>query len=506
MTGDSGVVPLTEAAGRDRSVIGAKAASLVQLAQLGLCTPPAFVVTTDVWRAHRRDGRLPDAVVAAIDEAVAELEARTGRHFGGDVDPLLLSVRSGSAASMPGMLDTILDVGFGPGTRAGLAAAVDDAFARRCHRRFLAGWAAVVLGRRVAADSDLDDLAASIGGGLPPAPRDQLIEAVMAVLRSWENERAHAYRDRHGIDHELGTAVVVQAMVFGDRGPASGTGVAFSRDPDTGLPGLCGDFLPGAQGSDVVAGTHDPLPVAALAEVSPDAFVELEAAMAALEGATRDMVDVEFTVEVGTLHLLQHRPGPRAAAAAVRIAVDLVDAGVLTVDEALQRVTAEQLAHAARSTVAADAPDLLGTGVGACPGVARGEVCLSPDHVSVHEAPVVLVRNETSPDDVHAMTASAGLLTAHGGLVSHAALVARELDLPAVVGLEGLLIDDTSGTVTLGGTVLRDGDVITVDGASGRVHAGFAPVVPSAPAPHLDRLRAWIAGADRPAGEGSDPA
>jgi pyruvate, orthophosphate dikinase len=489
VTGDSGVVPLTEAAGLDRSVIGAKAASLVQLAELGLRTPPAFVVTTDVWQALRRDGCLSDAVVAAIDDAVAALEARTGRHFGGDVDPLLLSVRSGSAASMPGMLDTILDVGFGPGTRRGLAAMVDEAFARRCHHRFLAGWASVVLGQEV-----------------PAAPRAQLLGAVTAVLRSWENERAHAYRARHGIDHELGTAVVVQAMVFGDRSTASGTGVAFSRDPDTGRPGLCGDFLPGAQGTDVVDGTHDPLPVAALAAVSPEAFADLETAVNALEEATGDMVDVEFTVEDATLHLLQHRPGPRAAAAAVRIAVDLVDAGVITVDEAIRRVTAEQLALAARPTVAGGAPGLLGTGVGACPGVAGGEVCLSPDHVTTHGGPVVLVRDQTSPDDVHGMTASAGLLTAHGGLVSHAALVARELDLPAVVGVEGLEIDESAGTATLGGTVLRDGDAITVDGASGRVHAGIAPVVASAPGPHLGRFRAWLADREGPAGEGVEPA
>ena len=413
VTGDGDVVPLTEAGGLDRSVIGAKAASLVQLVALGLPTPPAFVVTTGVWRAHRRDGHLPDGVLAAIDAAVAGLERSTGRRFGGVVDPLLLSVRSGSSVSMPGMLDTVLDVGFGPGTRAALAAVVDDAFARRCHQRFLAGWAAVVP-----------------GGEVPADPRDQLVGAVIGVLRSWDNERARAYRQRHGIDDGLGTAVVVQAMVFGDRSPASGTGVAFSRDPDTGRPGLCGDFLPGAQGTDVVAGTHDPQPVRALADVAPDALAELEAAVATLEEATGDMVDVEFTVEDATLHLLQHRPGPRAAAAAVRIAVDLVDDGVIPVDEALRRVSAEQLARAASPTVAPGAPGLLGTGVGACPGVAAGAVCLSPDHVAVHDGPVVLVRHETSPDDIHGMTASAGLLTAHGGLVSHAALVARELDLP----------------------------------------------------------------------------
>lgn len=498
MTGEPRVVALEQAAGLDRSLIGAKAASLVQLSELGFRVPPAFVITTAVWRRHRELGRLPDGVAGEIEDAVARLEQLTGRRFGGAADPLLLSVRSGAPASMPGMLDTILDVGFAPGTRAALAATADDGFARRCHHRFLVGYAGTVLDRPLPADTDPDRLTVLLGGAVPSTPRDQLLGAVRAVMGSWDNERARSYREHNGIDHDLGTAVVVQAMVFGDRGTASGTGVAFSRDPDTGRPGLCGDFLAGAQGSEVVAGTHDPQPVSALAEVSPAALAELQEALTRLDEVTTDMVDVEFTVEDGVLHLLQHRPGPRAAAAAVRIAVDLVEAGSITVVEAVGRVTAGQLELAARPAVAAGAPGLLATGLGACPGVASGEVCLSPDHVVQHDGPVVLVRAETSPHDVHAMTASAGLLTARGGLVSHAALVARELDLPAVVGVDGLEVDDVAGTATLGGTVLREGDVITVDGASGRVHAGIAPVVPSAPGRHLDRLRAWMASEDPP--------
>ena len=500
MTGDEGVVPLTHAAGLDRSLIGGKGTSVVQLAALGLRTPPGFVVTTDVWRAHRAGGRLPDAAAAAIGAQVRRLEQITGRRFGGDADPLLMSVRSAPVASMPGMLDTILDVGFGPGTRPALAAGVDDGFARRCHGRFLAGWAAVVLGEPPEG-GDVDELVDRLGDRVPTDTGQQLLDAVAAVLGSWDNERARAYRDHHAIDHEPGTAVVVQAMVFGDLGPASGTGVALSRDPDTGEPGLCGDFLPGAQGADVVAGTHATQPLAALADVAPDALAELRAAVATLEAATGDMVDVEFTVEEGTLHLLQHRPGPRAAAAAVRIAVDLVDAGAITVEQAVGRVTTAQLAFAARPTVAPGAPDLLATGLGACPGVATGEVCLHADHVADHGAPVVLVRRETSPDDVHGMVASVGLLTARGGGVSHAALVARELDLPAVVGVEKLRIDEASGTAALGGTVLREGDLITLDGTSGRVHAGAAPVLPSAPRPQLERLRGWFEGSR----EGSAP-
>lgn len=498
----AGVVPLADAASLDPSVIGGKAASLVQLVELGLRVPPAFVLTTDLCLEHRRDGRLPSSVTGAIDEAVSGLEDATGRRFGGGPDPLLLSVRSGAGESMPGMMDTILDVGFAAGTRDALEAIGGSAFARDCHARFLAGFAAVVLGLDLPRTGDPDELVDSLGDQVPPDPRQQLSDAIDAVLRSWDNERARAYREHHGIDHDLGTAVVVQAMVFGNRSAASGTGVAFSRDPDSGAPGLCGDFLPQAQGEDVAAGTHHPLPVTGLAEVSSPAFAELERAVARIETATRDMVDVEFTVEDGTLHLLQHRPGARAAAAAVRIAVDLVDEGVISIGEALERVPPGQLARAGRRTVAEDAGGVLATGLGACPGVATGEVCLSADHVATHGGPVILVRRETSPGDVYAMTLSAGVLTAFGGLVSHAALVARELDLPAVVGVGGLEIDETARRVTLAGQVLDEGDTITVDGSTGRVHAGEVPVVESAPSEHLQRFRVWL---DRSGGGGHDP-
>jgi pyruvate, orthophosphate dikinase len=492
VTGQHGVVPLAEAAGLDRSAIGGKAASLVELVGLGLRVPPAFVVTSDVCRSFLRDGKLAPGVTLAVREALSRLEAATGRSLGAATDPLLVSVRSGAGDSMPGMMDTVLDVGFGPGTRAALAARGGEDFARSCHRRFLTGYAGVVLQRSLPSTTDPAELAAVLAGEVPDDPFEQLLAAVGAVFRSWNNPRARAYRDHYGMDHDVGTAVVVQAMVFGNRGTGGGSGVAFSRDPNTGEPGLYGDFLPGAQGADVVAGSHDPLPVAALGDVSSEALAELDAAVAAIEAATGDMVDVEFTVQDGTLYVLQHRAGPRAAAAAVRIAVDLVDAGAITVQDALARVTPAQLSHAARPCVAPDAPALLATGLGASPGVAVGEVCFSPDHVTDHAGPVVLVRPETAPDDVHGMTGSAGLLTARGGLVSHAALLARELDLPAVVGVAGLRFDP-SGVAHVGSLVLREGDRITIDGTSGRVHAGDVPVVAPAPARHLDRLRSWMA-------------
>lgn len=489
----SGVVALADAAALDRALIGGKAASLVTLTDLGLRVPPAFVLTTDVWREHRRSGVLPEGTRRAIGAAVADLEAATGRRFGGHAAPLLLSVRSGADASMPGMMDSILDVGFGPTTRAALADGAGERFARRCHARFLRGWASVVLGVDPPVTDDPDELAAELGGRVPDDPDVQLAVAVGAVLRSWDNIRAVAYRERHGIDHDLGTAVVVQAMVFGDRGPASGSGVAFSRHPDTGAPGICGDFLASAQGPDVADGRHRTRPVTALAEVAPEAFAELVAAVARVEEHERDLVDVELTVEDGVLHLLQHRRGARAAAAAVRIAVDLVDEGRISVAEAIGRVTPDQLALASRPTVAPHAGEPLATGIGACPGVGVGEVCLSADRAASHGTPVVLVRAETSPDDVHGMAASAGVLTARGGLVSHAALVARELDLPAVVGVAELEIDHETGTIVLAGRRLREGDLVTVDGASGHIHAGAVDVVQPASGEHLDRFRDWLA-------------
>lgn len=469
---DAGVVRVARAGDLDPSLVGAKAASLARMLALGLRVPPAFVVTTDVGRRVLRTGHLPEATVEAIRAAVADLEVATGRRFGGD-DPLLVSVRSGAATSMPGMMDTLLDVGFAPGTLDALAERAGEAFARSCHARFLAGWSSTV------------------PGPVPGDPHDQLIAAIEAVFGSWGNERAHAYRDRHGIDHELGTAVVVQAMVFGNRGAGSGSGVVSSRNPSTGAPEPCGDLLVDAQGEDVVAGAHHPRPVADLAARWPDVDAELRDAVARIEADTRDMVDVEFTIEDGTLHLLQSRVGARAAAAAVRVAVDLVDEGVITVDEAVERVGDAQLHHASRPTVAPHAPDLLAVGLGACPGVATGAVCLSPSHVTSHDGPVVLVRRETSPGDIQGMVASAGVLTASGGLVSHAALVARELDLPAVVGVEALVVDEAAGSVRVGDRTLRDGDVVTIDGTTGRVHAGRPPIVPPAPSEHLARFRAW---------------
>ncbi len=493
MRAGTGVVSLAGAASLTPGEVGGKAASLAQLQELGLQVPPGFVLTTDVWRAVQVHGQLPDATASAVRDAVADLEVLAGRRFGGDGDPLLLAVRSGAAVPMPGMMDTLLDVGFGPGTRDALAATGGDGFARGCHARFLSAYATVVLGRRLPATTDPDELVDLLGDEVPADPYVQLFEAIVAVFGSWDNQRAHAYRDDRGIDHDLGTAVVVQAMVFGNRGAASGSGVASSRDPGTGAPGMCGDFLPASQGDDVVDGAHRPRPLEELAALSPGAHADLVRTVQVIEASCGDLVDVEFAVEDDVLHVLQFRPGARSAAAAVRIAVDLVDEGVIDVAEALQRVSSAQVELAARPAVAPGAGVPIATGLGACPGVATGAICLSPDHVADHDGPVILVRSETSPWDVHGLTASAGALTARGGLVSHAALVARELDLPTVVGVEELRVDRSAGRIELGGRVLREGETITVDGGTGQVHAGEVELVAPAPGSHLTRLRAWRA-------------
>jgi pyruvate,orthophosphate dikinase len=426
---------------------GGKAAGLGLMVGLGLRVPPGFVITTTACREVRATGELPADLAVQVDAALARLGARCGWTLGDPTAPRAVAVRSGAPVSMPGMMDTVLDIDVsGPGG-------------------------------------------------------DHLREAIVAVARSWDGPRAVAYRRLQGIEDEPGTAVVVQAMVGAAPGhrepdPASGAGVAFSRDPTTGTPGLCGDYLPGGRGDDVVGGARITLPLDALAAASPDAHSELAEGVAAVERALRDLVDVEFVVDRGTVHFLQCRVGTRAAAAAVRIAVDLVDEGVLEIPEAVDRVSAGQLALAARPVVdLRRAPEPIARGIGASPGVATGRICLSPDRVdamAVGGDGVVLVRTETSPADLAGMASATGLLTTSGGLVSHAAVVARDLDLPAVVGAAGLDIGPTS--LTTGPVELAEGAVVTIDGATGAVYAGAVPTVGAAHDRDLERLRRWASG------------
>jgi pyruvate,orthophosphate dikinase len=460
-------------------LVGGKAANLgVMAAQLGLPVPPGFVITTAACRAYLAGG-WPEGLDGEIREHMQQIEARVGRRFGDPADPLLVSVRSGAPVSMPGMMDTILNLGLTDDTASGLATATgDDSFAADCLTRFTSMFTTVV------------------GVGTVPAdPWEQLRAAIEAVFRSWNSERAQAYRAVEGIPDELGTAVTVQAMVFGNRGERSGTGVLFTRDPSTGEPTPFGDVMFGAQGEDVVAGTHQTEPVAVLDERAPAVAADLWRYADVLEQHYADMCDIEFTVEDGSLWMLQVRPGKRSAHAALRMAVDMAGDPdfPLTREQAVHRVL-RHLAHP--PTISTGRPgDVapLTRGLPASPGLGTGEIVTSPAAATELAAAgrrVVLVRAETSPEDVPAMAKAAGVLTCRGGLASHAAVVARGWGIPAVVGAAEVSIEDDA--VVIGGTRHAVGDVLTIDGSTGEVFAGEvagSEVV----APEAETLLAWAA-------------
>jgi pyruvate,orthophosphate dikinase len=460
-------LPLTDLA----LVIGGKAANITTMAtELGLPVPPAFTISTAACNEYLASG-WPDGLDDEIRGHMARLETLVGRRFGDPADPLLVSVRSGAPRSMPGMMDTILNLGLNSVTEAGLAACSGDAaFAADCHARFRKIYSDVV--------------------GVSEVPQDpwaQLRGAVEAVFRSWNSDRARAYRAHEGISESLGTGVTVQTMVFGNRGADSGTGVLFTRNPATGEHALYGDVMFNAQGEDVVAGTHKTEDVRVLDERMPDVAAELRRYAATLEQHYRDCCDIEFTIEQGRLWMLQVRVGKRTPQAALRMALEMAeDPGFpLTREEAVRRV-ADVLANPPTSvTERSDAGPALTTGLAASPGVACGEIVLTPEAaVTVADAGrrVILVRSETSPDDVHGMSRATGILTSTGGFASHAAVVARGWGIPAVVGASGVVLGDDA--VTIGTAVLRPGDTITIDGATGDVFAGAAAgvtqVVPEA--------------------------
>ncbi len=462
--------------GRKR-LLGGKAANLsIMAVELGLPVPPAFTISTEACRAYLERG-WPEGLEAEIREHMARMEARVGHRFGDPADPLLVSVRSGAPVSMPGMMDTILNLGLNEATMEGLAArSGDPAFAANCRARFEAMYRDIV--------------------GVDVVPDDpwlQLRGAIEAVFRSWNSERARAYRRREGIPDDLCTAVTVQAMVFGNRGANSGTGVLFTRNPATGEPVLYGDVMFDAQGEDVVAGTHRTEPIAVLETRLPEVARELSEYARRLEHHYRDLCDIEFTIEDGRLWLLQCRVGKRSPQAALRIAVDMATDPdfPLTREEAVRRV-AHLLVDPPRRTVERrHAGPPLTRGLGASPGVASGAVATTPEAaVAAAEAgrSVILVRPETSPDDVHGMARAAGILTATGGLASHAAVVARGWGIPAVVGCSDLVVGD--GVVTIGGQTFREGDQITIDGTTGEIFAG-AVAGESEIVPEAVTLLAW---------------
>jgi pyruvate, orthophosphate dikinase len=504
-------------------LLGGKGAGLAEMTSaLGLSVPPGFTVAVPVCAAYRADG-WPAGLDAELATAIDRLGAQIGRRLGDPADPLLLAVRSGAPVSMPGMLDTVLDLGLNDETVVGLAErSGDPAFAWDSYRRFVTMFATLVMGVDAArlpsasAEAGPDALRAHVGELLarveelagrpvPHDPHTQLRESVEAVFRSWDCDRARAYRRREGIAEELGTAVNVQAMVFGNRGEDSGTGVVFTRNPSTGEAAPYGDYLARAQGEDVVAGSSRTEPVAHLAEHAPAAYAELVRTLRRLEVHYRDVCDVEFTVESGRLWLLQTRIGKRGAVAAVRIAVALVDDEqvALTEQEALDRVPSV-LRERARAEVAAsggtgDTEALLTVGLGASPGCVTGAVVLDLDAAADAEGDVILVRKETSPEDVAAMAASVGVLTTRGGLVSHAAVVARGWGIPAVVGADAIEVR-ADGLHLPDGRFVAPGETITVDGTSGAVWLGAVqadeggePVeeLLARLLPELERLESW---------------
>jgi pyruvate,orthophosphate dikinase len=504
-------------------LLGGKGAGLAEMsAALGLAVPPGFTVSVPVCRVYRSDG-WPAGLDEALTEHTGRLGQTVGRRFGDAADPLLLAVRSGAPVSMPGMLDTVLNLGLNDETVLGLATrSGDERFAWDSYRRFVLMYATTVMGvpeAQLSRDmpagrpsglrdrvSQLRDRAEQIAGRpLPADPYVQLREAVEAVFRSWECGRARAYRAKEGIDEDMGTAVNVQAMVFGNWGPRSGTGVVFTRDPATGEPVPYGDYLPQAQGEDVVAGTARTMPISHLGQHEPAAYQELLRVLRRLEVHYRDVCDVEFTIEDGRLWLLQTRIGKRSAGAAVRIAVDLVDDPDIRLDpaEALIRVPVPVRERARREAQdqagSADAAaELFVTGLGASPGRVSGRVVLSSEEAAEAGEDVILVRAETSPEDVAGMAASAGVLTTTGGLVSHAAVVARGWGIPAVVGAHELTLADEQVRSASGLTV-RAGEVITLDGTTGQVWRGTVGPGESAPAPQaalpqLEVLEAWAQG------------
>jgi pyruvate, orthophosphate dikinase len=519
---DRWIVPFTEGSADEKLLLGGKGANLAEMTRIGLPVPPGFIVTTEACRSYLAEGHVPEGLFDEVAAALKELERQTGRSLGDPDAPLLLSVRSGAPFSMPGMMDTVLDLGATPETVAGLARMGDERFAWDATRRFLELFGRVVLGvpeerfnenltaaieaagvedeRGLTADQLADVAAAhretitAAGHVLPEDPQLQLRLAIEAVFRSWNGDRARAYRRVEGIPDDLGTAVNVQMMVFGNLGDRSATGVAFTRDPATGEPVPYGDFLIGAQGEDVVAGTRHVHPLADLADEFPQQHAELLEHMGTLERHYHDLCDVEFTIEDDKLWMLQTRVGKRSAAAALRMAVDMVEEGLIDADEAVRRVRPKQLEQLLHPRFGPDAPEPLTTGLAASPGAAVGAICLSSEEAKergLAGEDVILVRPETSPEDLEGMIASVGLLTSRGGLVSHAAVVARGFGKPAVCGASELRIDSKAGTVTVGDAVLSAGDVISIDGTTGQVAVGEVELEVPGDDPRLDQLLEW---------------
>ncbi|MHB8632653.1 MAG: pyruvate, phosphate dikinase [Thermoplasmatota archaeon] len=502
-----------------RAILGGKGANLAEMSRIGLPVPPGFTITAAACIEYQALGKLPAGLDKELWAALAALEKRAGASLGDAEKPLLVSVRSGAAVSMPGMMDTVLNLGLNDRTVEGLAAATrDPRFAYDCYRRFLTMYGDVVLGiphggfeelltaakvkagakrdtevpaealRKLCADYK-QHIQKTTGKPFAQEPRAQLLAAIEAVFQSWNNKRAITYRTLNKIPHEMGTAVNVQMMVFGNMGEDCATGVAFTRDPATGEPVFYGEFLTNAQGEDVVAGIRTPRPIQELKSEIPSAHAELVAAAKRLEGHFRDMQDIEFTVMQGRLYMLQTRTGKRTGFAAVRIALDMVDAGILKDEEALLRVQPDQLNQLLRpifdpkeKAVALKAGRVLAKALNAGPGAAAGRVVFTADDaVEWHRRgeAVILVRDETSPEDIHGMNASEGFLTARGGMTSHAALVARQMGKVCVAGASTVRIDHRARAFAVGDKLVHEGEWVSLDGFTGEVIQGKMTTLPS---------------------------
>lgn len=493
-----------------KDLLGGKGANLAEMTRLGLPVPPGFTITTKACRSYLETGSVPEAVATQVSDALAEVEHQLGRQLGSTSDPLLVSVRSGGKYSMPGMMETVLNVGLNDQSVAGLAAAAGDKrFAWDSYRRLIQMFGKTVLDidaelfsaafeakkTEVGAATDTELSASDLqvvvatfkeivktatGRDFPQDPREQLDLAIEAVFASWNTDRAKIYRRRERIPDHLGTAVNIVAMVFGNLGATSGTGVCFTRDPATGHPGVYGDYLFNAQGEDVVAGIRNTQPLTALETEDPVSYRQLRQIMRTLETHYQDLCDIEFTIERGRLWILQTRVGKRTAAAAFRVAAQLVDEKLITMDEALLRVTGAQLTQLMFPQIDASADkDLLTVGMAASPGAAVGRIVFDNEQAQAAADAgenCVLVRRETNPDDLQGMVAAAGVLTARGGKTSHAAVVARGMGKTCVVGAEALIVDAKAGTVKVGDRLLTGADTIAIDGSTGEVFYGDTPV------------------------------
>ena len=518
----------TEGDASMRELLGGKGANLAEMTNIGLPVPQGFTITTEACTQYYEDGREINAeIMGQIEEHIKKMEEITGKKFGDHENPLLVSVRSGARASMPGMMDTILNLGLNEDVVKVIAEkSGNPRWAWDCYRRFIQMYSDVVMevGKKYFEElidkmkekkgvkqdvelsaEDLHELAEQfkaeykekIGKDFPTDPKEQLVGAIKAVFRSWDNPRANVYRRDNDIPYSWGTAVNVQSMAFGNMGDDCGTGVAFTRDPATGNKGLFGEFLTNAQGEDVVAGVRTPMHINEMAQKFPEAFKQFTEVCETLEKHYRDMQDMEFTVEHGKLYMLQTRNGKRTAQAALKIACDLVDEGMRTEEEAVAMIdprNLDTLLHPQFDQKALKAATPLGKGLGASPGAACGKVVFSADDaVAWHERgeKVVLVRLETSPEDITGMKSAQGILTVRGGMTSHAAVVARGMGTCCVAGLGDIVMDEANKKFTLGGKTFHEGDYISIDGTTGNVYEGIIPTVDATIAGEFGRIMGW---------------